>query len=289
MAKTKQLGKVEPELNKRITEYSKLIGISKTDLLEELFNKEVEDKVLDNSFIYPEEIYYFNFVDLLRFNTDKASTNRPKGNLTTVAIVKKIPNNLDSWNKELRTYCYNDNAKEHLGIYPYNRIEINPIKAVDTQLFQHYILFDYNEATKELTLTKVKVEDISLLTDVPEAMKVISGLAEINNIYIDFFENNVNKLPEEATIYDLFNLEDENTNFLSLDIDSILVIQSLAEAKGFSKAILEVNPEAYEEIKGKYNSKDLILFRDVKIVGSSEVYKPVKEVKQLEEGVNKNG
>ena len=75
MAKTKQLGKVEPELNKRITEYSKLIGISKTDLLEELFNKEVEDKVLDNSFIYPEEIYYFNFVDLLRFNTVKASTN----------------------------------------------------------------------------------------------------------------------------------------------------------------------------------------------------------------------
>ena len=33
MAKTKQLGKVEPELNERIANYSKLIGISKTDLI----------------------------------------------------------------------------------------------------------------------------------------------------------------------------------------------------------------------------------------------------------------
>lgn len=285
MAKTKQLGAVEPELNERITNYSNLIGMAKTDLIEELFNKEVEGKVLDNSFICPEEIYYFNFIELLRNNTVKASTKRPKGNLTAVVIVKKIPNNLDSFNKEYRTYCYN-NPEEHLGVYTYNNIDVNP-KAVDTQLFQHYILFDYNEATKELILNLVKFEDISLLTDVPEIEQVISDLANINILYHDFFENNVKKLPEEATINELYELEDNTTNFLSLWIDSILVIESLVGAKGFSRAILEDNPEVYEKIKGKYNSNDLILFRDIKTDGSSKL-KPINDFIQVEGG-SKNG
>ena len=71
MAKTKQLGAVEPEFNEKLVEYSKLIGISKTDLIEELFYKETEDKVLNNEFIAIDVPYFINFVELLNNGTVK--------------------------------------------------------------------------------------------------------------------------------------------------------------------------------------------------------------------------
>ena len=281
MAKTKQLGKVEPELNERIANYSKLIGISKTDLIEELFNKEVEDKVLTNDFINIPEIYYFNMMDLQKNKEVKASKVKPTTNLNDVFIVKKVPNNLDEFNKENRTFCYNGIAEKHLGIYSYNRIVLNVIKANQTNFFQYFILFEYDSKTEELVLKLTNVEDLHLLFNVRRTEEVISDLASINKEYVEA-EKRVKQLPNEATVKEGLGTEGIN---LGLWLTSILVIESLEEAKGFSWSFLKNDPEAYEVLKGKYNSEDLILFSDFKVVHTEDNKEHIA-IKKIEGGSN---
>ena len=281
MAKTKQLGKVEPELNERITKYSKLIGMAKTDLIEELFNKETEGKVLDNSFIYPEEVYYFNFLELMEEKETIATKDRPKGKfIKFVHLVKKIPNNLDSFNKDFRTFCYNK-PEEHLGIYSYNKIDVE-LNVKQTQVFQYYILFEYNEATEELILRLINFEDISLVTDSADLEDVYKDLTTTNKEYAEI-NDIIEELPEDSSIKDFYSYRNEEgiAIVLSLVLDSILVIQSLENAKSLSFAMLKDNPEVYNEIKGKYNSKDLVLFRNIEVVKDSAEEDP--------EGAVKNG
>lgn len=265
MAKTIQLGKVEPEFNEKLLNYANLIGLSKTDLIEELVNKEIEDKVLTNDFIDIDEIFYFNFLDLQKNQITKASKVKPITNLKEIFIVKKIPNNLDEFNKDLRTFCYNGTAEKHLGVYSYNRMVINPIKANQSNFFQYYILFEYDSKTEELILKLTNPEEIHLLFDVNKAEEIISDLASINDVYIEA-EKKVKKLPDEATIEDLFTFSETEGINIGLWLTSILVLESLSEAKSFSYGFLKSNPEEYEKLKGKYNSEDLVIFREFKKV-----------------------
>ena len=284
MVKTKQLGKVEPELNERIVNYSKLIGISKTDLIEELFNKEIEDKVLTNDFINISEIYYFNMIDLQKNKEVKTSKVKPTTNLNDVFIVKKVPNNLDVFNKAKRTFCYNGVAEKHLGIYSYNRMIINPVKANETNFFQYYILFEYDSKTEELILKLTNPDELYLLFDVNDIEDVISDLTSINKEYITA-KTKIEKLPDEATIEGLFTFSETEGINIGLWLTSILVIQSLEETKSFSWSIAKNNPEAYEELKGKYNSNDLVLIRDFKTVEKDNTkYVAIKS----NEGASKN-
>ena len=288
MAKTKQLGKVEPELNERITNYSKLIGISKTDLLEELFNKEVEDKVLTNDFIEVDEIYYFNLQELLKDHEVKAAKDKPTTNLNDVFIVKKVPNNLDSFDKVKRTFCYNGAAEKHLGIYSYNRIDLNLNNVNETKFYQYIIIFEYDSKTEELVLKLTKPEEIPYLFNVENAEEVIEDLTSINKEYSEA-KKRVEKLSADSNSNDLLTFSEEGIN-LGLYLSSLLVIESLTEAKGFSWSLLKNDPEAYEKLKGKYNSGDLAIFRNVKIVKPEEEDEEYIAIpSNTAEGGSKNG
>lgn len=261
MAKTKQLGAVEPEFNERLVEYSKLIGISKTDLIEELFYKEIEDKVLNNDFIPIEEPYYFNFVELQQEGTVKATKKPKTTDVNTTVIVKRIINNLDVPEKELRTYCFNKNPEEHLGIYSYNRFDLNEVNVKDSQLFQHYLLFKYNSGTEELTIELTSVHDVILIADVKQAEKVISELAEFNRYFIEAIDR-VKNAPEGTIFTDVITNNEEYIN-LGLYLTSILVIEPLNHAKANSYAFLKSNAKAYEKITEGSKTSDLILIKDI--------------------------
>ena len=261
MAKTKQLGAVEPEFNEKLVEYSKLIGISKTDLIEELFYKETEDKVLNNEFIAIDVPYFINFVELLNNGTVKATTKRPTKDLEQVVIIKRIINNLDSFNKEFRTFCSNNNPEEHLGIYSYNKFVFNEVKVKDSNLFQYYLLFKYNSGTEELVIELTSVEDVIYLVDVDKTSEVISELVEFNKVFIEAIDR-VKEAPEEATFKDVLTFDKTFIN-IGTYLTSILVIEPLSYAKGLSYGFLETNLEQYEKLTENSKTSDLILIKDI--------------------------
>lgn len=267
--RTKQLGKVTPSLNDKLNNYCDLIGVPKIQLLEELINKELEKSILTNEYIDIEGVYYFNFPELLKNKEVKAVKDKPKTDLNKLAIVKMIPNNLDVFDKDKRTFCYNGIAEKHLGVYTYNRIVINKLKVNETQFFQYYILFEYDSKTEELVLKLTNHENIFLLFDISDAKEIISDLADINKEYKEA-EDNVKNLPDNATIKDLFTTSETEGLNLGLYLFSIDVIQSYAEAKGFSWSVLKWNPELYERLKGTDNSEDLALIKNVEIIPSKE-------------------
>ena len=266
MVKDTPLGRVESKFNEDLIKYANLVGLSKIGLIEELFNKEIEGKLLTNDFINIDSIYYFDFNKLVKEKEVKATKETPKTNLNNIFIVKKVPNNLDSFEDSERTYCYNKNPEKHLGIYSYNRIALNELKINETQLFQYFIIFEYNSKTEELILKLASVEDITLLVDVKNVEKVISNLADINKEYLQFMED-VKKAPDNLSLTSNHTTEYFNT---WLYLTSTLVIESLSSVKGFSWALLKNNPEVYESVKGKYNSEDLVIIRELNIVEEPE-------------------
>lgn len=266
MVKDTPLGRVESKFNEDLIKYANLVGLSKIGLIEELFNKEIEGKLLTNDFINIDSIYYFDFNKLVKEKEVKATKETPKTNLNNIFIVKKVPNNLDSFEDSERTYCYNKTPEKHLGIYSYNRIVLNELKINETRLFQYFIIFEYNSKTEELTLKLASVEDITLLVDVKDVKKIISNLADINKEYLQFMED-VKKAPNNLSLASNHTTEYFNT---WLYLTSTLVIESLSSVKGFSWALLKNNPEAYESFKGKYNSEDLVIIRELNIVEEPE-------------------
>ena len=149
--RTQPLGKVKPSLNKKLMDYCKLIGVQKIELLEELINKELEGKVLEDTFIISEKPFYFNLKELIDKGTVEASTNKPSSDLYNQIIIKKIPNNLDNFEEKLNTYCYDNNSKLHRGIinFSYKSEETDEVKTrtVNKNVNTIFLLFDYTLAT----------------------------------------------------------------------------------------------------------------------------------------------
>ena len=213
--KTVQLGKVTPSLNKSLVDYAKLIGTTKIDLLEELIIKELEKRVLTKDFIVPEKHFHFNIKELLANGTVKASTNKPSNNFDNYFTVKKIANNLDSKNKEYRTYCYNDNKDLHKGIFVFYFFSKKGTKPVP-------IVLDYNMELNELTISLIELEDMKFLIenedDVETTENIIKDVKKYISFCTDFF-NGLRKFNENESIDTLefipfeFMINKLDTNF----------------------------------------------------------------------------
>ena len=280
MVKEVQLGKVEAELNEKILQYSNLIGLSKVDLIEELFYKEIEGKILTNTSFILEEVFYIDFKELLDKGEVKATKKRPNKNLNNISIIKRIVNNLDVFDKEKRTFCYNGVAEEHLGVYSYNKFILNAVKPKQVNLFQYYLLFEYNSGTEELIIRVTNPEDIIYYFDVAKVDGIISELNKFNKHFTKAVDE-VNKLPEDVTLEDVLS-----TINLGLYLTSTLVIEPLAHAKSFSYGMFNSDSEKYERLKGKYSSSDL----DLIIINEAEVQDTEEgTVKKLPDGVVNNG
>lgn len=183
--KTAQLGKVTPSLNNALVDYAKLIGVKKIDLLEELILKELEGKVLTKEFIVPDKPLYFNMEELLENGTVKALTNKPSTDFNKYFTVKKIPNNLDSKNKEFKTYCYNDNEYLHKGVYIYYIL----YGAVAEPMALVFDFSSYESKFKELVISRISLNDINLLIESEEDVPTIEAIIEKVNYNVERYNS----------------------------------------------------------------------------------------------------
>lgn len=262
--KKERIGAINRNLVEKTRCYKKLTGISTVELVEKLLSDFFNKIKLTNDYIYIDEIYYFNFKKLIENREVKASKNKLSDNLKETFIVKKIPNNLDEFDKTHNTFCYNGIPEKHLGIYSYN-LFISKSTFKDTELLQKYILFDYNEKTKELILKLVDLTDITLLIDLNKIKSILNDLNEVNEIYIEELKR-IKKMPDKYKLaYDYNRPLFEFDNPL-LYISSSTVIESYINAKQLAKTIHRTDLELYDELKGKYNSNDLVIFRNGRLV-----------------------
>lgn len=211
--KTKQLGKVTPSLNEKLVNYCKLIGVKKIDLLENLINKELEGKVLTKGFIVPERTFYFNMEKLLEEGTVKATANKPSTDFKSYYTVKKIPNNLDSKNEELKTYCYNDTEYLHKGIY-IHYILYGGLAEPMALVFDFYT---YEAKYEELVISKIDLTDLRLLIETEEDVETVETI--IKNVeYTVKKYNEITNSGKELDLTDSSENSEFYVNLMSVDV-----------------------------------------------------------------------
>ena len=122
------ISSVDPELHNQINRYINLVNSNKEidankhkfnvrDYILNLIEKDLNELVLDNTFIELDRPLYFNKRILKETGVVK-TTNVLYGNdLEETIVIEKTPNNLDIYNSECRSYCQEDMSSIHAGIY----------------------------------------------------------------------------------------------------------------------------------------------------------------------------
>ena len=240
----------KPELINSLSSYCSLIGIDRTKYISEVLSKELEGLILTNDFITLEEPFYFNWQEMEEKGIVKATTEEPIQDLDKCYLVKKVPNNFDSFNNEAKTYCFKSNKDLHRGIYFYPKPVFYKSSFDFRELLVYPLYFNYNIEANTLDISLIKIN-------------------ELDN-YIDF-----KKLAEEDIFSDLkYYLENLIDNEGNLNIktwssvyqliepySSVKTIEdSIATNTGIVKEALEFNPNA--EITSS-TSEDLINYMSV--------------------------
>ena len=138
------IGKIEEELIEKTKVYKKLTGTSTVELVETLLTDFFKDKVLDNDFIDLPKPYYFNMMELKEEGIVKATTIKPIKDLEKTFVLFNVPNNLDSFNAEANSYCYEDNIHLHRGYYVASEFSEFNVKLE--------LVFSYNTSSEELEI-----------------------------------------------------------------------------------------------------------------------------------------
>ena len=113
------------ELIENLDKYIKLFNenkepsekLNRLKFFRNAIKKELEGKVLDNDFIDLPKPYYFNMMELKEEGIVKATTIKPIKDLEKTFVLFNVPHNLDSFNAEANSYCYEDNINLHRGYY----------------------------------------------------------------------------------------------------------------------------------------------------------------------------
>lgn len=299
------LGLYEANVVNPVNRYVSLLGIKRTDFIKDLILKELEGKVLTNDFITLDRPFYFNYTELVENGTVKASDVKPISNLEEVIIVKKVPNNLDSFNAELKTYCYNDNAKLHKGLYIYPKLYWNDY-LID-RVIEDFIIFQYDLEANTIELGLIEdvssldlyVEDNSeenkalLKRLLEEAEEFKNKINENVNPYTDNVEYSANidlvfksfevlepykqkrrlinsiDLSEELEVYlkDNVDLVTEESS----DLDLIAVFKKLLKDKKMNEDIIEELIDNSNFIRKQLEQVDSIMIRLQELESKSDV------------------
>ena len=151
---------------------------------------------LDNTFIKLDKEYTFNRNELHE-NNKAIATTKPILDKEDAIIITEVPNNLDKFNSEQRSYCYGDKSSVHAGYYIFNDIhyyfiydsdeEIIEVKIVNPANMKYYV---HDEELKEKLLN-----DNSFIMDSLEKKLSIRQLFETSSKpimyrYTNWFEIN---------------------------------------------------------------------------------------------------
>ena len=154
-------GKFELALNKetfnQLVRYIILTneGKGRNKFVNSLIEEKLKDKVLTNHFIYlREKRYFFNLRELLENKKVIATPNPILHNQSEIYVVGKVPNNLDDFNKDLETYCVEDNENIHAGYY---------ILPAYKEYTEKHFTFRFDAEKEEIEINIVPPTDINTL------------------------------------------------------------------------------------------------------------------------------
>lgn len=197
--------KIDNKLNEKLNNYSGLTGSTKTDIVNTLLNDFFKNKIVSNDYITPPNLFYFNMKELNNKVTE-ATEIKPIKELENNYIIKKIPNNLDNFNKKYNSYCYENNKNIHRGILFYPNIVINnDLETWQTDIIKdiNYLIFifDYNAIENKLNIGLINFKDLNLYLDVSQQY-IIKNYENERAIFEKILFNN----PIEYEYINCFNL-----------------------------------------------------------------------------------
>ena len=153
------LKKYKELLNKK----NKKNKISLADLTNNILEDYFKGMLLTNDYITVKNELYFNYRQLLQEKEVTATRNKRFKDIEYLFIIRQIPNNLDTFNYEYNSYCYNDIKGFHKGVYIYTPI------GLDSWSYDGYIrnediilVFEYDENENNLTVGVIDEDNITL-------------------------------------------------------------------------------------------------------------------------------
>lgn len=117
---------------------------TRQDYIIKLIEDDLKGLILDNTFIELDNIYYLDGVELKK-NKKAVATPEIISNHKNAFVITEIPNNMDTFNKEFRSYCFNGNKNRHAGYHIFNDI--------------HYC-FKYDSEEKTIEVAIVDPDDM---------------------------------------------------------------------------------------------------------------------------------
>ena len=174
--------------------------ITRGEIIHHALKNVFQNKILINDYITLDKPFYFNMNDLINNKSVEASQDIPIKDLENTYIINKIPNNLDSFNKDYETYCFNNQLNSHRGI-----------------LFNYKHKFSL-EFKNEFTFTDnmeclILIFDYKLKSDYIIKSKTTLNIAVIDYNSLDLY------LPKDGNIINNYNYELEYLNYILTDSD----------------------------------------------------------------------
>ena len=221
--------KFKPSLMEQVEKYIEAVNENKDPYEKKLskaafFNNVIldyfEGKVLTNDFITLKEPFYFNAKELIEKKVVKASAELPIHNLDSHYIVKKVPNNLDKWNKKHESYSLDESPSMHKGIYisytlrglEHDSYESNIYETVkkisgEFYIITSYYIFKFDAATNELEISLIPFNEIFLY--IPSDSDILAKLEKekedfYNNILDDTCNINFDLLAKKNDVIESF-------------------------------------------------------------------------------------
>ena len=193
---TKESLKTEPKFELTLDEetHKKLINYllltnqatKRNQFINCLIEEKFEGKVFDNSYIKLEKPFYFNMKDLKLNRFVKATKKLPIHERKNIFIINYVPNNMDSFESDLKTYCSESIFSLHRGLLIVHGLEPN-IKSLADYFF--VFSYDSNEETIEIAFINESELDYYFKEE-KEQQKIKEQFLSYNNkLHLDFAKN----------------------------------------------------------------------------------------------------
>lgn len=181
--------RVDEELNSKLDNYVDMIKnnggkASKKGLVNDLLADFFKDRILTNDFIELDRPFYINLKELFENKIVTATLNSPIHDFDNIAVIKKIPNDLDTFNKEYDSYCYENIKNAHRGCFLYHDIlfENGGVK----EAYDLLLVFDYSVAPESLKISCITLDDLAFLYN---DFEDISKFLESKELFKNDFHN----------------------------------------------------------------------------------------------------
>lgn len=165
--------------------------LNRSDFIIDLIEDRLKDLVLTNTDIKLNEPFYFNMKELKENGVVKATKSNPIHEREEIYIVKSVPNNLDTFNREFRTYCSEDKPSLHRGLFIINELDLEKARTLEEGLKDTIYIFSYDSHEQTLEIAIGNDIDMYFTTEQEELKQsIIKENKDIHTLYSTFLLKN---------------------------------------------------------------------------------------------------